>query len=99
MKGIPSTDYSTELEANAYIKVTFADGEVLTFAAKVADKKAGDVKESNVRSLADVAVAAYNDRSATKEGDYQYVDENGKYSPYTMEQLAEIAKYMPVEEV
>ena len=94
MTGIPSTDYETELTAQAYIQVKYADGEELTISSNLADKKDGDTKETNVRSLADVATAAYNDRQATKEGDYKYSDGEGKYSPYTLDQLAEIAKYI-----
>ena len=95
MKNIPEADYETELTANAYLKVTYADGDVLTLNAKIAEAQEGDAKASNVRSLADVATAAYNDRSATQEGYYLYSDDNGKYSPYTAEQLAEIVKYIP----
>ncbi len=94
MKGIPASDYETELTANGYLKVTYADGDVVELAAKIAEKKDGDAKASNVRSLADVATAAYNDRKATQEGDYKYAVEGG-FSPYTSAQLEEIAKYMP----
>ena len=95
MTGIPASDYTTELTANGYLKVTYADGDVVELAANLAEMEEDDVKASNVRSLADVATAAYNDRNATQEGDYKYSDGNGQYSLYTMEQLAEIAKYMP----
>ena len=94
MTGIPASDYTTELTANGYLKVTYADGDVVELAANLAEMEEDDVKASNVRSLADVATAAYNDRNATQEGDYKYSDGNGQYSPYTTEQLAEIAKYM-----
>ena len=83
------------MTANAYLKVTYADGDGLTLNAQIAEAQEGDAKASNVRSLADVATAAYNDRSATQEGYYLYSDDNGKYSPYTAEQLAEIVKYIP----
>ena len=89
MTGIPESDYETELTAQAYIKV---NGE--TIHSNLADVKDGDTKASNVRSLADVAVAAYNDRNATKEGDYKYAVDD-EFSPYTAKQLEEIAKYMP----
>ena len=95
MTGIPESDYTTELTANGYLKITYADGDVVELAANLAEMKEDDVKASNVRSLTDVATAAYNDRNATQEGDYKYSDGNGQYSLYTMEQLAEIAKYMP----
>ena len=95
MTGIPASDYTTELTANGYLKVTYADGDVVELAANLAEMEEDDVKASNVRSLTDVATAAYNDRNATQEGDYKYSDGNGQYSLYTMEQLAEIAKYMP----
>ena len=95
MTGIPESDYTTELTANGYLKITYADGDVVELAANLAEMKEDDVKASNVRSLTDVATAAYNDRKATQEGDYKYSDGNGQYSLYTMEQLAEIAKYMP----
>ena len=94
MTGIPASDYTTELTANGYLKVTYADGDVVELAANLAEMEEDDVKASNVRSLADVATAAYNDRNATQEGDYKYSDGNGQYSLYTTEQLAEIAKYM-----
>ena len=94
MTGIPESDYTTELTANGYLKVTYADGDVVELAANLAEMEEDDVKASNVRSLTDVATAAYNDRNATQEGDYKYSDGNGQYSLYTMEQLAEIAKYM-----
>ena len=94
MTGIPASDYTTELTANGYLKVTYADGDVVELAANLAEMEEDDVKASNVRSLTDVATAAYNDRNATQEGDYKYSDGNGQYSLYTMEQLAEIAKYM-----
>ena len=97
MTGIPASDYTTELTANGYLKVTYADGDVVELAANLAEMEEDDVKASNVRSLTDVATAAYNDRNATQEGDYKYSDGNGQYSLYTMEQLAEIAKYMPKE--
>lgn len=99
MMGIPASDYKTELTAQAYIKVEYADGDVVTISSKLAEKEAGDEKESNVRSLADVATSAYNDRQATQEGDYQYDDGNGQYSPYTQAQLTEIEKYIPATEV
>ena len=76
------------------MKVTYADGDVVELAANLAEMEEDDVKASNVRSLTDVATAAYNDRNATQEGDYKYSDGNGQYSLYTAEQLAEIAKYM-----
>ncbi len=95
MKGIPEADYTTELIAQAYLKVTYADGDEATISSLLADKKAGDVKESNVRSLADVATAAYNDRQATEGGLYLYEISEGSYSPYTAEQLAELVKYIP----
>ena len=94
MTGIPASDYTTELTANGYLKVTYADGDVVELAANLAEMEEDDVKASNVRSLTDVATAAYNDRNATQEGDYKYSDGNGQYSLYTAEQLAEIAKYM-----
>ena len=94
MTGIPASDYATELTANGYLKVTYADGDVAELTANLAEAKDGDVKATNVRSLADVATAAYNDRQATQAGDYKYSDGNGMYSPYTAAQLAEIAKYM-----
>ena len=94
MTGIPASDYTTELTANGYLKVTYADGDVVELAANLAEMEEDDVKASNVRSLTDVATAAYNDRSATQEGDYKYSDGNGQYSLYTTAQLAEIAKYM-----
>ena len=94
MTGIPESDYTTELTANGYLKVTYADGDVVELAANLAEMEEDDVKASNVRSLTDVATAAYNDRNATQEGDYKYSDGNGQYSLYTAEQLAEIAKYM-----
>ena len=94
MTGIPASDYTTELTANGYLKVTYADGDVVELAANLAEMKEDDVKASNVRSLTDVATAAYNDRNATQEGDYKYSDGNGQYSLYTTEQLAAIAKYM-----
>lgn len=97
MMGIPESDYETELTANGYLKVTYADGDVVELAAKLAETKEGDVKASNVRSLADVAAAAYADRSATQSGDYEHSDGNGQYSPYTMEQLAEIVRYIPTQ--
>ena len=98
MKGIPASDYTTELTAQAYLKVTY-EGETLTIASKIADKKDGDVKESNVRSLADVATAAYNDRSDVQdEVKYQFSDGEGAYSPYTTTQLEEIAKYIPAKQ-
>lgn len=89
MTGIPESDYETELTAQAYIKV---NGE--TIYSNLADVKDGDTKASNVRSLADVAVAAYNDRNATQEGDYKYAVDD-EFSPYTAKQLEIIAKYMP----
>ena len=89
MTGIPESDYETELTAQAYIKV---NGE--TIYSNLADVKDGDTKASNVRSLADVAVAAYNDRNATQEGDYKYAIDD-EFSPYTAKQLEIIAKYMP----
>ena len=92
MTGIPASDYTTELTANGYLKVTYADGDVVELAANLAEMEEDDVKASNVRSLTDVATAAYNDRNATQEGDYKYSDGNGQYSLYTAEQLAEIAK-------
>lgn len=95
MKGIPETDYTTDLTAQAYLKVTYADGDVATISSLIAEKKAGDVKESNIRSLADVATAAYNDRQATEGGIYLYEISEGSYSPYTAEQLAELVKYIP----
>ena len=94
MTGIPASDYTTELTANGYLKVTYADGDVVELAANLAEMEEDDVKASNVRSLTDVATAAYNDRNATQEGAYKYSDGNGQYSLYTAEQLAEIAKYM-----
>ena len=94
MTGIPASDYTTELTANGYLKVTYADGDVVELAANLAEMEEDDVKASNVRSLTDVATAAYNDRNATQEGDYKYSDGNGQYSLYTAEQLAAIAKYM-----
>jgi hypothetical protein len=94
MTGIPDTDYATELTAQAYVKVTFADGGVLEIASKLAEANEGDEKATNVRSLADVAKAAYNDRQAAQDDDYKYEDGNGQYSPYTAAQLAEIAKYV-----
>ena len=98
MKGIPASDYTTELTAQAYLKVTY-EGETLTIASKIADKKDGDVKESNVRSLADVATAAYNDRSDVQDTvKYQFSDGEGAYSPYTTKQLEEIAKYIPAQQ-
>ena len=82
------------MTANGYLKVTYADGDVAELTANLAEAKDGDVKATNVRSLADVATAAYNDRHATQAVDYKYSDGNGMYSPYTAAQLAEIAKYM-----
>jgi hypothetical protein len=99
MTGIPATDYATELTAQAWVKVTYADGETATVNSNLAEKKTEGEKATNVRSLQDVAVLAYNDRQATKEGEYQYEDGNGQYSPYTSAQLQEIAKYLPNEEV
>lgn len=97
MTGIPSTDYETELTAQAYIKVQYEDGDVVSINSALAEEKNGDVKASNVRSLADVAKAAYEDRSDVQENEYQYEDGEGKYSPYTQAQLTEIAKYLPAE--
>ena len=95
MTGIPASDYETELTAQAYVKITYANGETITISSKLADVKDGDAKASNVRSLADVATAAYNDRKAAQEGDYKNVTEDGDYSPYTQAQLEEIYKYIP----
>ena len=97
MTGIPSTDYETELTAQAYIKVQYEDGDVVSINSALAEEENGDVKASNVRSLADVAKAAYEDRSDVQENEYQYEDGEGKYSPYTQAQLTEIAKYLPAE--
>ena len=97
MTGIPASDYETELTAQAYIKVQYEDGEVVSINSALAEEENGDVKASNVRSLADVAKAAYEDRSDVQENEYQYEDGKGKYSPYTQAQLTEIAKYFPAE--
>lgn len=98
MMGIPASDYETELTAQAYIKVEYADGDVVTISSKLAEKEANDEKESNVRSLADVAKAAFNDRSEQQVNEYQFADGEGKFSPYTQAQLTEIAKYIPTTE-
>ena len=99
MTGIPASDYATELTANGYLKVTYADGDVAELTANLAEAKDGDVKATNVRSLADVATAAYNDRSDVQdEVKYQFSDGEGAYSPYTTTQLEEIAKYIPAKQ-
>lgn len=97
MTGIPASDYETELTAQAYIKVQYEDGDVVSINSALAEEENGDVKASNVRSLADVAKAAFEDRSDVQENEYQYEDGEGKYSPYTQAQLTEIAKYLPAE--
>ena len=97
MTKIPESNYSTALTAQGYIKVTYADGDVATISCKLADKKASDEKESNVRSLADVAKAAYNDRTTVADEKYKYEVADGSFSPYTKAQLDELAKYFDKE--
>ena len=97
MTKIPENNYTTELTAQGYIKVTYADGDTTTLLCKIADKKDGDVKESNVRSLADVAKAAYNDRATVADEKYKYEVADGSFSPYTKAQLDELAKYFDKE--
>ena len=92
MTKIPENNYTTELTAQGYIKVTYADGDTTTLLCKIADKKDGDVKESNVRSLADVAKAAYNDRTTVADEKYKYEVADGSFSPYTKAQLDELTK-------
>ena len=92
MTKIPENNYTTELTAQGYIKVTYADGDTTTLLCKIADKKDGDVKESNVRSLADVAKAAYNDRTTVADEKYKYEVADGSFSPYTKAQLNELTK-------
>lgn len=97
MTKIPESYYKTALTAQGYIKVTYADGDTVTILCKIADKKEGDVKESNVRSLADVAKAAYNDRTTVADEKYKYEVADGSFSPYTKAQLDELAKYFDKE--
>lgn len=92
MTKIPENNYTTELTAQGYIKVTYADGDTATLLCKIVDKKDGDVKESNVRSLADVAKAAYNDRTTVADEKYKYEVADGSFSPYTKAQLDELTK-------
>ncbi len=92
MTKIPESYYKTALTAQGYIKVTYTDGDTATLLCKIADKKDGDVKESNVRSLADVAKAAYNDRATVADEKYKYEVADGSFSPYTKAQLDELAK-------
>ena len=94
MTEIPSDNYSTELTAQGYIKITYSDGDVATLNCKLADKKEGDIQESNVRSLSDVASEAYNDRSDIQNEKYPYEIASGEYSPYTVEQIEEFSKYI-----
>ena len=97
MTKIPENNYTTELTATGYIKVVYTDGDIATLLCKIADKKGGDVKESNVRSLADVAKAAYNDRTTVADEKYKYEVADGSFSPYTKAQLDELAKYFDKE--
>lgn len=97
MTKIPENNYTTELTATGYIKVVYTDGDIATLSCKIADKKGGDVKESNVRSLADVAKAAYNDRTTVADEKYKYEVADGSFSPYTKAQLDELAKYFDKE--
>lgn len=97
MTKIPENNYTTELTATGYIKVVYTDGDIATLSCKIADKKGGDVKESNVRSLADVAKAAYNDRTTIADEKYKYEVADGSFSPYTKAQLDELAKYFDKE--
>ena len=93
MTKIPETNYETDLTARAYITVTYADGESATIECQIAERKEGDTKDSNVRSLAEVAEEAYNDRKTSEEGIYKYLTNDGNYSRYTSTQLTEIEKY------
>ena len=97
MTKIPENNYTTELTATGYIKVVYTDGDIATLSCKIADKKGGDVKESNVRSLADVAKAAYNDRATVADEKYKYEVADGSFSPYMKAQLDELAKYFDKE--
>lgn len=97
MTKIPENNYTTELTATGYIRVVYADGDTATLSCKIADKKDGDVKESNVRSLSDVAKAAYNDRTTVADEKHKYDVADGSFSPYTKAQLDELAKYFDKE--
>ena len=97
MTKIPENNYTTELTATGYIRVVYADGDAATLSCKIADKKDGDVKESNVRSLSDVAKAAYNDRTTVADEKHKYDVADGSFSPYTKAQLDELAKYFDKE--
>lgn len=48
-----------------------------------------------VRSAAQIAYSAYNDRNATETSKYKYETEEGDYSPFTSTQLTRILSYMP----
>lgn len=99
MTGIPESDYTTEFTAIGYISVKYTDGDTVKVSCALADAKDGDTKATNVRSLADVAKSAYEDRNATQTADkYKYVTTDGDYSAYTQTQLETIAKYFSVNE-
>ena len=93
MTGIPATDYDTDITAVAYIRI----GKK-TYKGLAAERKDGDTQDSNVRSLAFVAEGAYNLRSETQQGNFQYyIEADGNYSWMSAEDLQSLKQYFQAE--
>ena len=94
-------DVKTSYSARAYAKYStiyhddeLADGEVAESTEVYITVYSEYSEENNARSLGKVADAAYNDLQAYNEAEgYVCKIEDGKYSPYDVEQRAVLKKY------